>query len=157
MPQKIPKKCFECAFLAIEQVREVHSKCYVESSCKCRRSRIRNQGQIRERRNRSTGIALEKIDVDAPVIHHAQLLVWRLNYVDSPIHAIGASIWLGDTQIGLVQPVHCAGWKPRQAIDYVEQVLIAIGEQYPVVKAFSDEVLMPPRSCEITGCLLNHS
>lgn len=156
MPQKLPKKCLECAFLSIEQVREIHGKCYVESTCKHRRSYIRNREEISQRRKRSTGIALEKIDVDAPMVHHALLLVWRSNYVDSPIHAIGASIWLGDTQVGLVSPVHCAGWKPRQAVDYVEQVLIAIGEQYPVVKAFSDEVLLPPRSCEIASCLLNH-
>lgn len=71
-------------------------------------------------------IELEKIELDAPQVPHSILQVWRPHRADSPIHAIDATIWHGDTQVAVVNPVHCLGWKPSQAIAYVEQMLDAI-------------------------------
>ena len=81
MPTKVPQKCLTCAHLPIERVLELHgnsgSNCYVESSCKHRRSRIRNRESIKTRRNRHNAIELEKIDLDA------QLYRWRQVVVDA--------------------------------------------------------------------------
>ena len=131
--------------------------CYSSKSCGQVRHRIL-QGAVAKIQTRiDRAIKLEKLDLDVPQPYYSLLKFWREDRSDSPLHAIGAEIWQGNTQISEIAPVHCLGWQPKDCIDYAVRMLDALRDQYGI-RSFVDDLIVPPDKCLILeGCYYQRS
>jgi len=158
IPSRRSKECHRCAQLEIIDVHAQHGaggdNCYQPSKCKDVRSKINAAATAKIKGKLDRAAALGKIEIDAPQPHYSFLKVWAEERSDAPIHAIGAEIWQGNSQIAEIAPQHCMGWKPLDCIGYATQLRDAIRTKYKV-KAFEARLLLSPLACPIPeGCYL---
>ena len=163
MPRKPDPKCVACAQLSVEEAQHRHGpggdNCWMASRCHRRRSHYRHRGQVNVHRRElyrahqhQVKVDELKIEVDLPPA--AYLYLYRAKRVDSPVHAVAASVWQGDQHLLAVRPIHCAGltgWRLKQ---YLVQVLDHIHERYPQIQQFEAEIRLEPTECPIQGCPL---
>lgn len=164
MAKALPDKCRKCAMLSAEQAQQRHGVegdgCWNPAVCYSRRSYIRHRDRInqtRQRQRQSAKLALDTIDVDiAPLnqVVFAVLVVYRAAGVDTPVHAIAADIWQGQTKIAIVPAVHCLGWVPSQAHQYVSKLLTILEQRYGI-KKFASQTRLDPELCPLRPCPLH--
>jgi hypothetical protein len=157
--RKIPDKCLRCAALSAEQAKVLHGvdgdKCWDSAVCPSRRSYIRNRDRRNQARSRKRYEKLQTLAVEPtqlPSITYAVLMVYR-EPGDSPVHAIGAEVWIDQEKIAQVAPIHCCQMVPSQVHGYVQQMLALLGEHYGI-KKFASQVRLDPRLCPIADCFL---
>ncbi len=160
MGKKAPLKCQKCAALTMEQVHALHGTegdgCWNAKLCPNRRSHLRHSDRINQKRSRTrqeTALETLDIEVEAPLatLVFAVLVLYRDPGVEAPLHAIAAQVWQGKTQILAVNPIHCIGMVPAQVHEYIQKMLLALGERYGIKKFASLERLDPNR-CQIEPC-----
>lgn len=155
----ISEKCKKCAMLTADQAKELHGEegdgCWKPEVCHSKRSYIRHRDRRNQTRNRKRQAGLVEyiaIPVDEfEEIVSAVLVVYRPPGAESPVHAIGASVWKGQKKCAEVEAIHCIGWTPTQVIVYVKKILFALGASYGIKKFASIERVDPWR-CTICPC-----
>jgi hypothetical protein len=158
-PNRLPAKCEKCAMLSADKAKEIHGAegdgCWNPPLCHNRRSHIRHRDRRNQARNlkRAAGL-VENIVVDIEELSEvfsAVLIVYRPPGEETPVHAIGASIWKGQKLYAKVQPIHCIGMVPSQAISYVKKMVALLQANYGVKKFVSEERL-DPSLCPLRPC-----
>jgi hypothetical protein len=158
-PNRLPAKCHKCAMLSADKAKEIHGVegdgCWNPTVCHSRRSHIRHRDRRNQARNlkRAAGL-VENIVVDIEELSEvfsAVLIVYRPPGEETPVHAISASIWKGQKLYAKVQPIHCIGMVPSQAISYVKKMVALLQANYGVKKFVSEERL-DPSLCPLRPC-----
>jgi hypothetical protein len=158
-PNHSPAKCRKCAMLSADKAKEIHGVegdgCWNPAVCHSRRSHARHRDRRNQARNlkRAAGL-VENIVVDIEELSEvfsAVLIVYRPPGEETPVHAIGASIWKGQKLHAKVQPIHCIGMVPSQAISYVKKMVALLQANYGVKKFVSEERL-DPSLCPLRPC-----
>jgi hypothetical protein len=157
--RKIPDRCVRCAALNATQAKALHGaegdRCWDSKVCPSRRSYIRNRDRRNQARSRKRYEKLQTLTVEPttlPSITYAVLMVYR-ETGDSPVHAIGAEVWLDQEKIAQVAPIHCCQMVPSQVHAYIQQMLGLLGEHYGIRK-FASQVRLDPQLCPIVDCFL---
>ncbi|MBD1909860.1 MULTISPECIES: hypothetical protein [unclassified Leptolyngbya] len=179
MARHVNQKCQQCAALAVEEAIALHGpegdNCWNPENrngwgydCHRRRSHYRHRdddNRTRRRLRRAAklnpgGVAIAPIgDPDTPLellppptTHYAAVLVLYRNRKDSPVHAIAAEIWQGDTKIHTIKAVHCLGMRGNEVADYIEQLLTQLHERFKVSRFESEPKELPVADCPLTPC-----
>jgi len=162
MPKKAPLKCQNCATLSMDQVHALHGadgeseKCWDAKLCRAKRSHLRQRDRINQQRKltrQEAVLATLDIEVPEPLLTRvfAVLVIYRDPGAESPVHAIGAQVWQGKTQILKVNPIHCVGMVPSQVHEYIRKMLSVLDEGYGI-KKFASEERLDPENCPIEPC-----
>jgi hypothetical protein len=166
MPKAASEKCRLCSKLAIAQVLDRHgpsgTNCWVGEPCHKRKSCYRNRDRYNaNKRQQYRGVAVEA-EVDdgkgtvLTVLPAAVLYLYRAR-VDDPLHVIGAELWLGQSRIAQIQPVHTIGLMPAQIKAFLKDILTAFSDQVPGggVTQFEVQKELSPDCCPIRPCPLH--
>ena len=157
--RSIPLKCQKCAMLDAAQAQVLHGaegdNCWNPKVCYSRRSYARHRDRKNQQRNRQrqeTVVELPSVEIEAFTdLHYAVLVVYRQAGAESMVHAISAQVWQGQTQIGIVQPIHCVGMVPGQIHQYVRKLLELLEGKYGI-KKFAALERLDPQLCPIRPC-----
>jgi hypothetical protein len=170
VPKAQSEKCRLCSKLAIAQVLERHgsngTNCWVGEPCHKRRSYYRNRDRYNaSKRQQYRGVAVEAevddgkgtvLTVVPTVVPAAVLYLYRAR-VDNPLHAIGAELWLGQSKVAQIEPVHTMGLMPAQIKVFLKDILTAFSGQVPEggVTQFEVQKELSPDCCPIRPCPLH--
>jgi hypothetical protein len=170
MPKPLSEKCRLCSKLAIAQVLDRHgpsgSNCWVGEPCHKRRSYYRNRDRYNaNKRQQYRGVAVSA-DVDdgkgtvltvVPTVVPAAVLYLYRARVDNPLHAIGAELWLGQSKVAKIEPVHTMGLMPAQIKVFLKDILKALSGEVPggSVTQFEVQKELSPDCCPIRPCPLH--
>jgi hypothetical protein len=94
------------------------------------------------------------------VVPAAVLYLYRVR-VDNPLHAdswyeaIGAELWLGQSKVAQIEPVHTMGLMPAQIKVFLKEILTAFSGQVPGVNQFEVQKELSPDCCPIRPCPLH--
>jgi hypothetical protein len=77
--------------------------------------------------------------------------------VDDPLHAIGAELWLGQSKIAQIEPVHTMGLIPAQIKVFLKEILTAFSGQVTGdgVAQLEVQKKLSPNCCPIRPCPLH--
>lgn len=153
-----PAKCNKCALGTLEQAKA--QPCYRGQRCDKLRYYHLNKVRLNRERKRKRDIASGKVvptlEVPLPekpvVIRH----YYRVNK-DSPTHALGAELWVGQRKVAVVGPVHAMGWTYFQDVaPFWQSVLEVFSAQLGGVtlKGFEVNRNIHPSQCPIRPCPL---
>lgn len=159
-PEK--EKCRLCSKLSVAQAQRRHGpegdRCWDELHCHQRRSYYRHRVRINTNRRQQRGASEDTIEVvSIPAVPAAVLHLYRQR-VDTPIHAVGAELWIGQVKLAAIEPVHCLGLTAGQITAYLQQVLGVFSEKYGNGKQldkFAAQVELNPQTCPISPCPLH--
>lgn len=171
MPKTASEKCQLCAKLAVEDAIARHgpdgTNCWVGDPCRKRRTYYRNRDRYNgNRRRQYRGVAvLAEVDDGkgtvltlVPAIAPAAVLYLYRARVNDPLHAIGAELWLGQSKIAEIEPVHTMGLMPAQVKGFLKEILTAFSGQVTGggVTQFEVQKELSPDCCPIRPCPLHH-
>ncbi|HEY9828904.1 MAG TPA: hypothetical protein V6D19_26090 [Stenomitos sp.] len=143
MPKTASAKCRSCAKLSSEEAIAKHgpsgSGCWEGEKCHKRRTYYRNRdryNKVKRQQYRGVSGSVEPDDgnrtaivtVVPPVAPAAILHLYR-ERVNNPLHAIGAELWLGQTKVAEIEPVHTMGLMPAQVKAFLKEILMAFSQQ----------------------------
>ncbi len=153
MARLIDRKCLTCAELSVENAITEHGQegdgCWDISRCHKRRSHYRKRSDRNSKRQVAYKISksnkagtTEEIELSASQIASIVLVIYKDEFTkESPIHAIGAELWIGTEEIAHMKPVSCLGMRGDQVTALMPQVLTSFSkdfsEQYNQGKSFS--------------------
>lgn len=146
MSRPIKEKRRLCAKLSAQAARQLHGPdgdgCWDDNRCHSRRDAYRH----RDRRNHQRRQQRQQYNIDqyqelltaamadagvatltlpAPAVPAAIAHFYRQTK-DSPLHALGAELWLGNDRVAKIEPVHCLGLTQLQ----VKQLLVHILDSF---------------------------
>ena len=145
MPRSIASKCSNCATLSAEQAQQIHGvegdNCWEAERCKKRRSHYRHRGRRNATRRVSHQLQMkspqplvEKLSISTPAIASVVLIIYSEQphtfKDDTPIHAIGAELWLGKQRHAELEPILCLGMRGDKVQALLPQILEAFSEQF---------------------------
>jgi hypothetical protein len=164
LPKAQSEKCRLCSKLAIAQVLDRHgpngTNCWVGEPCHKRRSYYRNRDRYNANKRQQYRVVAVTAEVDddkgtvltvLPAIVPAAVLYLYRARVDDPLHAIRAELWLGQSRIAQIQPVHTMGLMPAQIKAFLKDILTAFSGQVPGggVTQFEVQKELSPDCCPI--------
>jgi hypothetical protein len=129
-------------------------QCYHPTKCPPRRSRLAKselsaqKNAIAQQKEKFTRLQIESPYTD---LAYAVLTVYREAGYDSPVHAVGGSIWKANEQIAEITPVHCEGMTPVTLEAYMNRMLLVLHQQYGIRK-FAAKIRRDPQCCPIRPC-----
>jgi hypothetical protein len=136
----------------------------VGEPCHKRRSYYRNRDRYNaSKRKQYRGVAVTAevddgkgtvLTVVPTVVPAAVLYLYRAR-VDDPLHAIGAELWLGQSKVAQIEPVHTMGLMPAQIKVFLKEILTAFSAQVPGVTQFEVQKELSPDCCPIRPCPLH--
>jgi hypothetical protein len=171
MPKAISEKCRRCAKLSTEDAIALHgpggTNCWAGEPCHKRRTYYRNRDRYnRQKRQQYRGVAVSaKVDdgkgtvlTVLPAIAPAAVLYLYRARVDDPLHAIGAELWLGQSKIAEIEPVHTMGLMPVQVKGFLKEILTAFSAQVGGARLVQFEIQkeLSPDCCPIRPCPLHN-
>ena len=164
------EKCRLCSKLSSQEAQQQHGKtgdgCWNHQVCHNRRSYYRHRGvrnQLRKQRRpidkaqpTSTSrspvvtLAIPVSAVPAAVVH------WYRETKESPLHALGAELWMGNDRVAKIEPVHCLGLAESQ----VKTLLIRILGEFSSfsglkIERFRSAAELHPLNCPVRPCPLH--
>jgi hypothetical protein len=168
MPKATSEKCRLCSKLSALEAIARHgpsgTKCWEGEPCHKRRSYYRNRDRINtNKRKQYSGMAVSA-EVDdgkgtvlmvVPAVAPAAVLYLYRARVDDPLHAIGAELWLGQSKVAQIEPVHTMGLMPAQIKVFLKEILTAFSGQVPGVNQFEVQKELSPDCCPIRPCPLH--
>ena len=170
MPKSTSEKCRLCSKLSAAEAIAKHglsgTNCWIGEPCHKRRSYYRNRDRINaSKRQQYRGVAV-KAEVDngkgtvltvVPTVVPAAVLHLYRARVDDPLHAIGAELWLGQSKIAEIAPVHTMGLMPAQIKGFLKEILTAFSGQMAGgdVTQFEVQKELSPDCCPIRPCPLH--
>ncbi len=159
MPKSSSEKCRLCAKLSAEEAITRHgpegTNCWEGEPCHGRRTYYRNRtrynGQRRAVYDLKTGKKPVVLAITPPPVATAELHLYRAR-VDSPLHAIGAELRLGDRVVARIDPVHAQGLSAAQVKGFLREVLEAFSQQADEdLGKFAVQQERSPMLCPICG------
>ncbi|OLP15761.1 hypothetical protein BST81_24380 [Leptolyngbya sp. 'hensonii'] len=166
MPRSLSEKCRLCAKLVPEQARQLHGPegdgCWNDKRCHDRRSYYRHRGvkihNQRQRRQSKQPIDLDPLTtlaIPVPALP-AAVIHWYRQTKDSPLHAIGAELWIGNDRVAKIEPVHCLGLTETQVKTLLVRILEGFSQHSGLqVTRFRSAVELHPLNCPIVPCPLH--
>jgi hypothetical protein len=170
VPKSQSERCRLCSKLSSEEAIARHgpsgSNCWVGEPCHKRRTYYRNRDRInanKRQQYRGVAVAAEVDDgkgtvltVVPAIVPAAVLYLYRAR-VDNPLHAIGAELWLGQSKVAQIEPVHTMGLMPAQIKVFLKDILTAFSAHVPGggVTQFEVQKELSPDCCPIRPCPLH--
>jgi hypothetical protein len=173
MPKSSSEKCRLCAKLSAEDAITRHgvsgTGCWAGEPCHKRQTYYRNRDRYnRNKRQQYRGVA-SSTEVDdgkgtvltvltvVPVVAPAAVLYLYRARVNDPLHAISAELWLGQSKIAEIEPVHTMGLMPVQIKGFLKEILTAFSAQVggAGVVQFEIQKELSPDCCPIRPCPLH--
>jgi hypothetical protein len=94
------------------------------------------------------------LEVPVPALP-AAVVHWYRATKDSPLHALGAELWIGNDRVATIAPVHCLGLTEAQVKILLVRILEAFSQQgRGKVERFRASVELHPDNCPIRPCPL---
>jgi len=169
------EKCRLCAKLTSQEAQQRHGiegdGCWDEKYCHNRRSYYRHRGvRNHVRKQRRRGQQMEQnvsgaevvgservvtLKIPAPAIP-AAVVHWYRETKDSPLHALGVELWVGNDRTAQIEPVHCLGLTEMHIKTLLVRILDAFSEHCGMkVERFRSAVELHPLNCPIRPCPLH--
>jgi hypothetical protein len=154
MPKPLKQKCLICSQLSAKKARLLHGQegdgCWDDLYCHNRRSFYRKIELAFNDEKTIDTVILEPQDN-----YFAILLLYK-DPGQRPLHALGAELWLGQTPMCRLQPVHCFGLTAGAIREYTQQVLEAFSKQYDLtLNKYKDIFSVSPDKCPARPCPLH--
>ena len=168
------EKCRLCSKLDSQEAQQRHGSdgdgCWNPKVCHNRRSYYRHRGvrnHVRKQRRRgqqteqalsepdvSTSVRVATLEILAPAVPAAVVHWYRITK-DSPLHALGAELWMGNDRVAKVEPVHCLGLTELQVKTLLVRILDVFSQHSGIkVERFRSSVELHPHNCPIRPCPL---
>jgi hypothetical protein len=94
------------------------------------------------------------LEVLAPAVP-AAVVHWYRATKDSPLHALGAELWIGNNRVAQIEPVHCLGLTELQIKTLLLRILDVFSQHSGIkVERFRSSVELHPSNCPIRPCPL---
>lgn len=174
MARSESEKCRLCSKLTVQEAQQRHGSegdgCWDPKYCHNRRSYYRHRGvrnYVRKRRRReqqiepdASGVQGDKpgqvvtLEIPAPAIP-AAVVHWYRETKDSPLHALGAELWMGNDRVAKIEPVHCLGLTEIHIKTLLVRILDTFSQHCGTkVERFRSAVELHPLNCPIRPCPL---
>jgi hypothetical protein len=169
------EKCRLCSKLTAQEAQQKHGAdgdgCWDARYCHNRRSYYRHRGvrnHVRKQRRRGRQMEQQDIseaevagsgrvvtlEIPAPAIP-AAIVHWYRVTKDSPLHALGAELWVGNDRVAKIEPVHCLGLTELQVKTLLVRILDVFSQHSGIkVERFRSSVELHPHNCPIRPCPL---
>lgn len=162
-------KCRLCAKLSVQDAQQRHGPegdgCWDPKYCHNRRSYYRHRGMrnhLRKQRRQQDSALPEREKVRVVELHlpspalPAAVVQWYRETKDSPLHALGAELWMGNDRVAKVAPVHCLGLTELQVKALLVRVLAEFSQHSGLkIERFRSAVELHPLNCPIRPCPLH--
>lgn len=164
------EKCMLCSKLSVEEAKQRHGqvgdRCWDEQHCHNRRSYYRHRGvrnynrsQQRYQRQEQSAIVLPRqivtLEIPAPAVP-AAIAHWYRETKTSPLHALGAELWIGNDRVAKIAPVHCLGLTEMQIKTLLVRILDGFSQHCGMkVERFRSSVELNPLNCPLRPCSLH--
>ena len=165
------EKCRLCSKLSAAEANLRHgtqgNRCWDEVRCHNRRSYYRHRGvrnYNRKQQRRAIGVETMTsvptsskfhtitLEIPTPAIP-AAIAHWYRETKDSPLHALGAELWIGNDRVAKIAPVHCLGLTQMQIKTLLLRILDCFSEHCGIkVERFRSLVELHPLNCSIRPC-----
>jgi len=169
MSRPSQEKCRLCSKLSATEAKLKHGiegdRCWDDERCHNRRSYYRHRGvrNYNRKQHRRQSIAPELsqpthtaiLEIPAPALGAAIAHFYR-ETKDSPLHAIGAELWMGNHRVAKIEPVHCLGLAEAQVRMLLMRILEGFSSHSRVkIERFRSTVELHPTNCPIRPCPLH--
>jgi hypothetical protein len=161
------ERCRLCSKLTSAEAKLRHGSeadgCWDDQHCHNRRSYYRHRGirnynrkskrqqQIQTEGSHSSVMTLE---IPAPAIP-AAVIHWYRETKQSPLHAIGAELWIGNDRVAKIESVHCLGLTELQVKTLLLRILEGFSQHCgQKLERFRASVELHPMNCPICPCPL---
>jgi hypothetical protein len=163
------ERCRLCSKLNVAAAKLKHGSngtdCWDNKRCHDRRSYYRHRGAKNYRRKQRyrqlkniEGAELSPLmtlDIPAPAAP-AAVLHWYRETKQSPLHAIGAELWMGNDRVAKLEPVHCLGLTELQIKTLLVRILDGFSQHCgQKLERFRAAVELHPLNCPIRPCPLH--
>jgi hypothetical protein len=139
--------------------------CWDDQHCHNRRSYYRHRGAKNYRRKQryrqltnaegSEPTTLVTLDIPVPAAP-AAVMFWYRETKQSPLHALGAELWLGNDRVAKLEPVHCLGLTEVQIKTLLVRILEGFSQHCgQKLERFRSSVELHPFNCPIRPCPLH--
>ena len=165
MSRPSQEKCRLCSKLSVTEAKLKHGmegdRCWDDERCHNRRSYYRHRGvrnynrkqhRRTERSPEQLGTSAAILSIPAPAAPAAVAHFYR-ETKDSPLHAFGAELWMGNHRVAKIEPVHCLGLAEAQVKMLLVRVLEGFSSHSGVkIERFRSTVELHPVNCPIRPC-----
>lgn len=168
MSRSLSEKCRLCSKLSPAQAQQFHGAagdgCWDAKRCHDRRSYYRHRGVKNfNRKQRRQQVSLEAVGsthvvtLSIPVpAAPAAVAHWYRETKTSPLHALGAELWLGNDRVAKIEPVHCLGLTELQIKTLLVRILDGFSQHSGIkIERFRSSVELNPLNCPIHPCPLH--
>lgn len=167
MSRQVSEKCRLCSKLSPAQAQQVHGAgsdgCWDAKRCHDRRSYYRHRGvknYNRKQRQQQPQAAVDStqlITLSIPVpAAPAAVAYWYRENRTSPLHALGAELWIGNNRVAKIEPVHCLGLTEIQIKTLLVRILDGFSQHSGIkIERFRSSVELNPLNCPIHSCPLH--
>lgn len=176
MSRPSKEKCRLCSKLSSAQAQQQHGVggdgCWDGKRCHDRRSYYRHRGvknHLRKQRRHqqqqeqgwqplaeaSVNQRVATLKIPAPAIP-AAIAHWYRETKDSPLHALGAELWIGNNRMAKIEPIHCLGLTETQLKTLLMRILDGFSQYYgSKIERFRSSVELHPSNCPLNPCPLH--
>lgn len=86
----------------------------------------------------------------------AAVAYWYRENRTSPLHALGAELWIGNNRVAKIEPVHCLGLTEMQIKTLLVRILDGFSQHSGIkIERFRSSVELNPLNCPIRSCPLH--
>jgi hypothetical protein len=149
--------------------------CWDNNRCHDRRSYYRHRGvknynrrqQYRQQQRNPSAIvpvssnangkspSVVTLEIPAPAAP-AAVMFWYRETKQSPLHAIGAELWMGNDRVATIEPVHCLGLSEMQIKTLMLRILDGFSQHCgQKIERFRSSVELHPQCCPLKPCPLH--
>lgn len=92
------------------------------------------------------------LEIPAPAIP-AAIAHWYRETKSSPLHALGAELWIGNDRVAKIEAVHCLGLTEMQIKTLLVRILDGFSQHCGMkVERFRSSVELHPLNCPLRPC-----
>jgi len=172
MARPAKETCRLCSKLTPQEARLKHGAegdgCWDDKHCHNRRSyylnrpvrnynrkQRRHQQQVQQQSALDLNSQVVTLDIPTPAIP-AVIAHWYRETKNSPLHALGAELWIGNHRVAKIQPVHCLGLTEIQIKTLLLRILDGFSNHCGLkVDRFRSSVELHPLNCPLRPCSLH--
>ena len=178
MPCPAQERCRLCSKLDASAAKLKHGAdgtgCWDDQHCHNRRSYyrhrgVRNYNRRQQYRQQQSAMAIAPqlpdasrespsvvtLEIPAPAAP-AAVMFWYRETKQSPLHALGAELWLGNDRVAKIEPVHCLGLSEMQIKTLMLRILDGFSQHCGhKLERFRSSVELHPLNCPIKPCPLH--
>ncbi len=162
------EKCSLCSKLTTADAKQRHGaegdRCWDDAYCHNRRSYYRhrsvrnyNRKQHRQQQPQAVVDSTLVVTLSIPVpAAPAAVAYWYRETKTSPLHALGAELWIGNNRVAKIEPVHCLGLTELQIKTLLVRILDGFSQHSGIkIERFRSSVELNPLNCPIRSCPLH--